>query len=118
LGSERTTLKVGDDFLLSPDGVFLSGKRVAAIEDVIIRIPRDRVVEISRQKERSLPVWLGRILAVPLGYVVGALIAKYAGGRAGSTRARTTGVIAILAATWFFFSRAGSGDTIIYRAQP
>lgn len=46
----HSPFEVGDDFVMSPPGVFLSGRRVAATEDVVIRIPQDRVVEVSRKK--------------------------------------------------------------------
>jgi hypothetical protein len=74
-----------DDVLVSQDGVFLSDQRVAAIEDVVIRVPRECVVEISRPKSNAAAAktaggLVGVFLGGTLGGGIGAAIADTGGG--------------------------------------
>lgn len=105
-----------DDVVLSPDGVFLKDQRVAATEEVVIRVPRDRVVEISRPKENVAAARIGGGL---LGYVLGPLV----GGTIGRVVAGTAGLVygvlvGLVAGVWIGIWRGGkvNDNPIIYRA--
>ena len=113
-------LEVGDDFRMSPDGVFLSGRRVAATEDVVIRIPRDRVVEVSRKKMSAFEarVWTNGAGWL-LGLVAGWGIGKAAGGSEGAAIGAAIGTGAgVVVGLWRggFRGRSANVKSIIYRA--
>jgi hypothetical protein len=77
-----------DDVLVSPDGVFLSDQRVAATEEVVIRVPRERVLEVSRPKSNAAGAktgggLLGFVLGATAGGGIGAAIAGTGGGALG-----------------------------------
>lgn len=113
-------LEVGDDFRMSPDGVFLSGRRVAATEDVVIRIPRDRVVEVSRKRMSAFEarVWTNGAGWL-LGLVAGWGIGKAAGGSEGAAIGGAIGTGAgIVAGLWRggWRGRSANVKAIIYRA--
>ena len=105
-----------DDVLVSPEGVFLSDQRVAATEDVVIRVPRERVVEISRPKSNAAAAktaggLLGFFLGGTAGGGIGAAIADTGGGILGF-------LIGTLAGIWFGIRRGSkvNDNPIVYRA--
>jgi hypothetical protein len=113
-------LEVGDDFVMSSDGVFLSGRRVAATEDVVIRIPRDRVVEVSRKKMSSFEarVWTTGA-GWFLGFLAGLGIGKAVGGSQGAAIGGAVGTGAgVVVGLWRggWRGRSANVKTVIYRA--
>jgi len=105
-----------DDVRVSQDGVFLKDQRVAATDDVVIRVPRERVVEVSRPKENVAAARIGGGL---LGYVLGPLV----GGTIGRVVAGTAGLVygllvGMVAGIWIGIWRGGkvNDNPIIYRA--
>ena len=113
-------LEVGDDFRMSPDGVFLSGRRVAATEDVVIRVPRDRVIEVSRKKMSAFEarVWTngtGWLLGLVAGLAIGKAVGGSQGAAIGSAIGTGAGVVVGLwRAGWR--GRSANVKAIIYRA--
>jgi hypothetical protein len=113
-------LDVGDDFRMSADGVFLSRRRVAATEDVVIRVPRDRVVEVSRKKMSSFEakVWTNGAGWL-LGLVAGLAIGKAVGGTEGAAIGGAIGTSAgVVVGLWRggFRGRSANVKAVIYRA--
>jgi hypothetical protein len=116
----HASLEVGDDFRMSPDGVFLSGRRVAATEDVVIRIPRDRVVEVSRKKMSAFEarVWTngaGWLLGLVAGWGIGKAVGGSEGAAIGGAIGTGAGVVVGL---WRggWRGRSANIKAIIYRA--
>ena len=114
-GDAHGSFKV-DDVLVSQDGVFLSDQRVAATEDVVIRVPRERVVEVSRPNENVTATkvasgFLGYLLGGTLGGGIGAAIAGPVGGAMGA-------LIGLVAGIWIGIWRGSkvNDNPIVYRA--
>ena len=105
-----------DDVLVSQDGVFLSDQRVAATEDVVIRVPRERVVEISRPKSNAAAAKTAGGL---LGFFLGATAGGGIGAAIGGSEGGALGVlIGMLAGIWFGIWRGSkvNDNPIVYRA--
>ena len=120
LDPAHASLEDGDDFVMSSDGVFLSGRRVAATEDIVIRISRERVVEVSRKKMSSFEarVWTTGA-GWFLGFLAGLGIGKAVGGSEGAAIGGAIGTGAgVVVGLWRggWRGRSANAKTVIYRA--
>ena len=114
--SVRFTIKFPSGVVIDDDGVFLSGQRVAATDEVVIRIPRDRVVEVSRPKTNVAAARIGGgVLGYFLGPIVGGIIGRVIAGMSGLVYGVLVGLVAGI---WIGIWRGGkvNDNPIIYRA--